>query len=748
MQSSLSRGHASGITVVLSGRGFLSSYPTRDLTGRRDPKGSQSAKNTHDGGLLNAPVKLQLVNHKHGGYSIRIVHNDDRPRSQPIINENLEEISVLNHTAQQFEFVLSRDGSHHLMLFNNTGEGQQFQLILGAVNAQGQIRMTSKRGAAPMAARFPGLQRGGGGGATTKKKVTSKENDRVPTVAPTENGAEDIDIHTMVELLKTSIQAGDVMNSEIWAKNLANLQPKLSILVETAGNTVPSSSDISIQVQVEDRDSSKLKLRMSVPSNITIAGLKKRTCLTYDLPTQVQNWLIGGRIAKDTETLSANGITSSGATLYLYLTSAAKVNITKESMEIEKHAFSEDRRKHQRYWPDQNPQTMRRTSSGSTEDRGTLRSSLSRARLSPPSVVESASLQRLVQPSHDRFMDRSSSLGSRTSLAERHEVKKEPTAMEVGWVCPRCTLVNPPLIPGCQACSTDRPENYKVPAKGTYTMDPSESSFQKALEANEQALLEMEQERVIQNYQDLLRIDEQDLVPNQDIFECPICLVDCDPGEGVMLRECLHLFCRECIIQHIKQSTDALVMCPGMEDDIPCTQHVLEREIKALLSEEDFQKYLERGLRRAESSASDSFHCKTTDCRGFCFYDDDLNFFDCPLCRKINCLTCKAIHEGINCKQYQEDLKIRAQNDVTARQTQQALEELVQSGEAMKCPFCSIIVQKKGGCDWLRCSVCQTEICWVTKQARWGPAGTGDISGGCRCRVNGKMCHPECHNCH
>nr|XP_054770316.1 uncharacterized protein LOC129278121 [Lytechinus pictus] len=239
MQSSLSRGHASGITVVLSGRGFLSSYPTRDLTGRRDPKGSQSAKNTYDGGLLNAPVKLQLVNHKHGGYSIRIVHNDDRPRSQPIINENLEEISVLNHTAQQFEFVLSRDGSHHLMLFNNTGEGHQFQLILGAVNAQGQIRMTSKRGAAPMAARFPGLQRGGGGGgATTKKKVTSKENDRVPTVAPTENGAEDIDIHTMVELLKTSIQAGDVMNSEIWAKNLANLQPKLSILVETAGNTV------------------------------------------------------------------------------------------------------------------------------------------------------------------------------------------------------------------------------------------------------------------------------------------------------------------------------------------------------------------------------------------------------------------------------------------------------------------------------------------------------------------------------
>lgn len=79
MHSSLSRGHTSGITVVLSGRGFLSSYPdTRDPSRRRDPNGSLPAKNGYDGGLLNAPVKLQLVNHKHAGYSIRVVHNDDR----------------------------------------------------------------------------------------------------------------------------------------------------------------------------------------------------------------------------------------------------------------------------------------------------------------------------------------------------------------------------------------------------------------------------------------------------------------------------------------------------------------------------------------------------------------------------------------------------------------------------------------------------------------------------------------------
>ena len=46
----------------------------------------------------------------------------------------------------------------------------------------------------------------------------------------------------------------------------------------------------------------------------------------------------------------------------------------------------------------------------------------------------------------------------------------------------------------------------------------------------------------------------------------------------------------------------------------------------------------------------------------------------------------------------------------------------------MHCPSCKIVVQKKDGCDWIRCSVCKTEICWATKQARWGPKVITDMS--------------------
>ena len=48
-------------------------------------------------------------------------------------------------------------------------------------------------------------------------------------------------------------------------------------------------------------------------------------------------------------------------------------------------------------------------------------------------------------------------------------------------------------------------------------------------------------------------------------------------------------------------------------------------------------------------------------------------------------------------------------------------QKMIQQGEAMNCTQCGVIVQKKEGCDWIKCSVCKTELCWATKGPRWGP---------------------------
>lgn len=95
---------------------------------------------------------------------------------------------------------------------------------------------------------------------------------------------------------------------------------------------------------------------------------------------------------------------------------------------------------------------------------------------------------------------------------------------------------------------------------------------------------------------------------------------------------------------------------------------------------------------------------------------------------------------------------------------------MLKNGEAMNCPTCQVfipyfedlqgllnvlfliglqvVMMKKWGCDWLKCSMCKTEICWVTRGPRWGPGGKGDTSAGCRCGVDNVKCHPKCNYCH
>lgn len=47
-----------------------------------------------------------------------------------------------------------------------------------------------------------------------------------------------------------------------------------------------------------------------------------------------------------------------------------------------------------------------------------------------------------------------------------------PVSLQAGWSCPKCTFINKPTRPGCEMCSTDRPDDYVVP--GSYKPDETE----------------------------------------------------------------------------------------------------------------------------------------------------------------------------------------------------------------------------------------------------------------------------------
>jgi len=85
---------------------------------------------------------------------------------------------------------------------------------------------------------------------------------------------------------------------------------------------------------------------------------------------------------------------------------------------------------------------------------------------------------------------------------------------------------------------------------------------------------------------------------------------------------------------------------------------------------EVYERHLGRSMKLAEKRMENAFHCQTADCPGWCVVDDNVNVFRCPVCRRTNCLTCQAIHEGDDCRQYQDRVARDAASNEDAKQTQ------------------------------------------------------------------------------
>lgn len=182
----------------------------------------------------------------------------------------------------------------------------------------------------------------------------------------------------------------------------------------------------------------------------------------------------------------------------------------------------------------------------------------------------------------------------------------------------------------------------------------------------------------VNQYMELLSLDERmDLTKNTEIFECSICLVDYQPLEGIMLRNCLHTFCKDCVRNSIIYSDGAEVKCPYIDKEYSCEYNLQDREIKALLSNTEYDEHLAKSLRIAENQIENSFHCRTPNCKGWCIFEDDVNVFKCPICSLGNCLTCRVIHDGLDCKQYQTMMQNNIDGNPENATTVKLLEEMV-----------------------------------------------------------------------
>lgn len=515
-----------------------------------------------------------------------------------------------------------------------------------------------------------------------------------------------------IQQLEVAVSTGDVKS----AQTLIALLTKQKQLIKI--DLIPriaADNGYYINISIEDRFMSAKPFRIKIHSQTTVGELKKLVCLKHHFPVQVQRLIVSQKIPKDRDVLSKHGVRE-GSTVYIYMVPAPKVNLTKEQFQEELSLISFG-------GPQSNPH-------------------LSMSNLELSSIHVSGPKPAIVSNMPHQVFYQGMNVGASHSFPSPKPVEQE----KIGWKCPSCTYINLPHRPGCEMCTNTRPSDYQIP--DNYEMSSKEIDWRKMEDDALLAHKQLEAKERDRNRQALLDTAQLSLVVNPEPFTCPICLDDIPKSKGVILQECLHSFCKDCLVHSICLNESGDIRCLYQDIDYQCNAKVQESVIKALVPDDVYQRYLNIGLRLAESAIPNSYHCKTPNCQGWCIYEDDVNFFDCPVCNRSNCLTCKAIHEGQNCKEFQAELDKTSLNNSEAKRTKKLLEGMLKTGEAMRCPRCDVILSKKDGCDWLCCSICKLEICWATKGPRWGPAGAGDLSAGCRCNVDQVKCHPKCLNCH
>ncbi|NXG92397.1 HOIL1 protein, partial [Stercorarius parasiticus] len=170
----------------------------------------------------------------------------------------------------------------------------------------------------------------------------------------------------------------------------------------------------------------------------------------YGFHPLVQRWIIGQCLCVDERTVSSYGIRGDGDTAFLYLLSAKMAELTE-----------------QRYEEDQ-AQVMLRSTSSPAHAAADGRKYSTLPNMSPKKGLRGRKMDIAEISQHLDALQ----LGDLFGAQPKPAAASLPSPVPTGWSCPKCTFINKPTRPGCEMCSTDRPEDYVVP--GSYKPDETE----------------------------------------------------------------------------------------------------------------------------------------------------------------------------------------------------------------------------------------------------------------------------------
>jgi hypothetical protein len=262
----------------------------------------------------------------------------------------------------------------------------------------------------------------------------------------------------------------------------------------TGKGETPSSDHhlrLTVTVVCQHKESDETQISLTAKRNWKIKDLKMTVEQEYYLPRQVQRWMFGKQLVKDNDILEDLVGSAEEARPFMYVVKGKKANLDRHTYENYMSKMGDQQREQADYRVNEPPSTIERglsLSAGLDRNYGVRRGNSESGRTIPANNAahKTTALSNLSQP------------GTREELPQP---RKEPPHQrphppifgldipvaspsgQNGWPCPTCTLINSPVRPGCEVCSTPRPSNYQLPPG--YVPSESERELMRKLDIDD-----------------------------------------------------------------------------------------------------------------------------------------------------------------------------------------------------------------------------------------------------------------------
>ena len=182
-------------------------------------------------------------------------------------------------------------------------------------------------------------------------------------------------------------------------------------------------------------------------------------------------------------------------------------------------------------------------------------------------------------------------------------------------------------------------------------------------------------------------------------IECPVCF---EEALSPIKMTCGHSWCRTCFQNYLTAASEQKffpLTCLGHEGK--CTARISLSAAKEVLSAADFDATVAAAFDSYVQTHPEEFqYCPTPDCSQVFRPAPEGIFLQCPSCLVRICPTCKAdAHDGLTCTEFKDGDNL--------------FQEWAGQRDVKRCPGCRIAIEKDEGCNHMKCTVCQTHICWM-----------------------------------